>query len=66
MPFYPEGLVWRISSWSGSANCIEVAENKSAVLVRDTKNRAQGILSFPPTVWEDFLKAVQADNITFK
>jgi Domain of unknown function (DUF397) len=66
MPFFPDDLVWRISSWSGGANCVEVAKNKTTVLVRDTKNRAQGILSFSPAAWEDFLKEVQAANGTSK
>jgi Domain of unknown function (DUF397) len=66
MTFSPENLVWRISSWSGGANCVEAAKNRTAVLVRDTKNRVQGMLSFPPTAWEGFLRAVQTDNITLK
>jgi hypothetical protein len=66
MPFSPEDLVWRISSWSGGANCIEVGENKSTVLVRDTKNRAQGMLSFSSGAWEIFIQAVQTDSITFR
>jgi 3-oxoacyl-[acyl-carrier-protein] synthase III len=59
-------LVWRVSSWTNGANCVEVADAKTAVLVRDTKSRSQGILSFPPTAWEDFIRTVQTDNITFK
>jgi Domain of unknown function (DUF397) len=57
-------LTWRVSSWSASGNCIEVADRKSTIYVRDTKNRSGGLLSFPAAAWEDFIRAVQTDSIT--
>lgn len=66
MPVCPKDVKWQVSSWSGTTNCIEVASNKVAIYVRDTKNRNQGVLSFPSTAWEDFISAVQTDSITFR
>jgi Domain of unknown function (DUF397) len=65
MSAFSAGLIWRVSSWSAGSNCIEVAGDKTAILVRDTKNRSRAILSFSPTVWADFVEAVQADSIIF-
>lgn len=64
MPVFQVNLTWRVSSWSAGGNCVEVAESKTAILVRDTKDRSRGILSFPSTAWEDFIRAVQTDSIT--
>lgn len=66
MPVCPEDVKWRVSSWSGASNCVEVASSKIAVYVRDTKNRDYGALSFASTAWEDFIRAVQTDSITFR
>jgi hypothetical protein len=65
MHAFREVSIWRVSSWSAGGNCIEVATRKSNVQVRDTKNRSLGLLSFPSTAWEDFIRAVQTDSITF-
>ena len=37
MSVVPEDLVWRVSSWSAGGNCIEVANNKTVIFVRDTE-----------------------------
>jgi hypothetical protein len=66
MHIFPEVLSWRVSSQSAGGNCVEVATKKSVTHVRDTKNRSRGLLSFPSTAWEDFIRAVQTDSITFK
>jgi hypothetical protein len=63
---FPEVSIWRVSSWSAGGNCIEVANKKSVIHVRDTKNRSRGLLSFPPVAWKEFIRTVQADSITFK
>jgi hypothetical protein len=60
------GPAWRVSSKSNGSNCIEVRADRTAVLVRDTKNRSQGLLSFSTAAWEDFIKTVQTDNISCK
>jgi hypothetical protein len=49
---------WRKSSYSGNGggNCVEVgaATIGPRVLVRDTKDRAGGVLTFSPAVWREF------------
>ena len=49
---------WRKSSRStgNGGNCVEVADNlPGRVLVRDTKNRDGGTLTFAPTAWATFV-----------
>ncbi|MFC8847024.1 MULTISPECIES: DUF397 domain-containing protein [unclassified Micromonospora] len=50
---------WRKSTKSGNnqGDCVEVADNlPGVVLVRDTKDRAGGTLSFSPASWRDFVE----------
>ena len=52
---------WRKSTRSSSngGNCVEVADNlPGVVLVRDTKDRDGGTLTFSPTAWRAFLAEV--------
>ncbi len=53
---------WRKSSYSGDggSNCIEVADDDSRVLVRDTKDRSGPVLRFTPDVWRRFAKQLKA------
>jgi hypothetical protein len=53
---------WRKSSYSGNGGqCVEVADDDSRVLVRDTKDRTGPILRFTQDVWVRFAKQVKAD-----
>jgi hypothetical protein len=47
---------WRTSSYTGNGggNCIEVTGAASAVMVRDTKDRDGGTLSFTAQAWQAF------------
>jgi len=50
--------MWRKSSRSSSNGgaCVEVADNlPGAVLVRDTKDRDGGTLTFEPAAWSAFV-----------
>jgi hypothetical protein len=53
--------VWHKSTRSGAnGDCVEVADNlPSVVAVRDTKNRAGGMLTFTPATWRVFIDGVK-------
>jgi hypothetical protein len=46
--------VWRASSHSQQANCVEVALGPAAT-IRDTKDRAGGTLEISTRSWDAFL-----------
>ncbi|MGW2256907.1 DUF397 domain-containing protein [Streptomyces sp. NPDC004749] len=47
---------WRTSTYTKSDSCVEVADNDPAgVMVRDTKDRDGGTLTFPPSSWSAFV-----------
>ena len=52
---------WRKSSYSGQSggNCVEVADDDSRVLVRDTKDRAGPTLRFTADAWKAFAKELK-------
>ncbi|PWU56972.1 DUF397 domain-containing protein [Micromonospora globispora] len=52
------GVRWRTSTRSSSngGDCVEVADNlPGVVLVRDSKDRAGGMLTFAPGAWRTFV-----------
>ncbi|PZF90808.1 DUF397 domain-containing protein [Micromonospora endophytica] len=52
------GAQWRKSTKSGNngGSCVEVADNlPGVVLVRDTKDRDGGTLTFGPAAWRGFV-----------
>ncbi|MEV4766114.1 DUF397 domain-containing protein [Micromonospora chokoriensis] len=52
------GAQWRKSTKSGNngGSCVEVADNlPGVVLVRDTKDRDGGTLTFEPEAWAGFV-----------
>jgi hypothetical protein len=53
---------WRRSSYSGAngGNCVEVADGRGAVLVRDSKDPAGSRLAFGLAMWEAFTASVRA------
>ncbi|MEO3741973.1 DUF397 domain-containing protein [Plantactinospora sp. B5E13] len=54
---------WRKSSRSDSGSCVEVADNLAGVvLVRDTKDRDGGTLSFGPAAWRAFVNLAKAQR----
>ncbi|MEU4410121.1 DUF397 domain-containing protein [Streptosporangium sp. NPDC023963] len=60
------GAVWRKSSYSGgsSDNCVEVAMNLPGfVAVRDSKDPSGPMLTFSPTVWNEFLAGIRSGEI---
>lgn len=59
-----DGLKWRKSSFSGGngAECVEVASDGRAVLVRDTKRREAGHLAVDADGWRVFIAAVKVSE----
>ncbi|NYF54684.1 DUF397 domain-containing protein [Micromonospora purpureochromogenes] len=57
------GARWRKSTKSGNngGSCVEVADNlPGVVLVRDTKDRDGGTLTFEPASWQRFVGLAKA------
>lgn len=52
---------WRKSSYSGAqgGDCIETASADGAVIVRDTKNRDGGALTFTAVAWTAFAASLK-------
>ncbi|MFF7843175.1 DUF397 domain-containing protein [Streptomyces ossamyceticus] len=48
---------WRTSSYTGTENCVEVADNDPQhVMVRDTKARHRGLMTVQRTTWTAFVE----------
>lgn len=46
---------WRTSSYTGTENCVEVADNDPSVIrVRDSKRREGPIVGVNPSSWQAF------------
>ena len=60
--------VWRTSSRSGgNGNCVEVARNlPGAVALRDSKDRSDPVLVFPPDEWRAFMTGVRAGEFDLR
>ncbi|WP_091302190.1 DUF397 domain-containing protein [Micromonospora halophytica] len=59
------GARWRTSTRSSSngGNCVEVADNlPGVVLVRDSKDRDGGTLTFTPAAWRAFVHGSARSN----
>ncbi|MGW2516572.1 DUF397 domain-containing protein [Streptomyces sp. NPDC001617] len=55
---------WRKSSYSGPGDgdsCVEIANNRSHIAIRDSKNPAHGTLTFPAAAFAPFLAAAKSD-----
>ncbi|MEV4754929.1 DUF397 domain-containing protein [Micromonospora sp. NPDC049559] len=56
---------WRTSTRSGDTggNCVQVADNlPGRVLVRDSKDRTGGTLTFDPAAWRSFVDYAKASR----
>jgi uncharacterized protein DUF397 len=54
-----ESPSWRTSTRSSGGNCVEVRADASAVLMRDSKNRDRGTLSFDRAAFRSFLDGIK-------
>ncbi|MEV6113527.1 DUF397 domain-containing protein [Streptomyces sp. NPDC052109] len=54
-----KGATWRKSSYSSSngGDCVEVADLRALVAVRDSKNPDAAHLSVTPHAWDAFVRA---------
>ena len=51
---------WRVATYTGSSgSCIEVGDVERAILVRDTKDRDGGTLTFPASTWQSFTNSLK-------
>jgi hypothetical protein len=52
---------WRKSSYSGNGggDCVEVADAASVIMVRDTRRRDSGALTFSAEAWRVFTGALK-------
>lgn len=51
---------WRVATYTGgSGSCVEVGDTDHAVLVRDTKDRNGGTLTFPAAAWQSFTDSLR-------
>lgn len=58
---HPAAHRWRTSTYSGSHdNCVEVRPATDQVAIRDTKNRANGIITVSSQAWSAFVHSVNA------
>ncbi|MBE9499087.1 DUF397 domain-containing protein [Streptomyces sp. GKU 257-1] len=49
---------WRTSSYTGTENCVEVADNDpTQILVRDTKDQGGPVLRLSPRPWAEFVRS---------
>ncbi len=52
---------WRVASYTGGngGNCVEVGDADRAILVRDTKDRDGGTLTFTAVAWQSFANSLK-------
>ncbi|MFD5191465.1 DUF397 domain-containing protein [Streptomyces sp. NPDC058357] len=64
MQYDPTKLTWRTSSYSsGNGQCVEVADVRGAVPVRDSKAMSGPVLVFGTDTWAAFVDGVREDRI---
>lgn len=63
--FNASSVAWRKSSWSiGNGNCVETAWLSTGHrAVRDSKDKAGGMLLFTPAEWLVFTDDIKGDNL---
>ncbi|MDR3082902.1 MAG: DUF397 domain-containing protein [Streptomyces sp.] len=57
--------IWRKSSYSGGGEgnaCVEIADHRTRIAIRDSKAPARATLSFPATAFITFVDALKSDT----
>ena len=55
---------WRKSSYSGGGDgnaCVEIADRRTRIAIRDSKDPARAILCFPTEAFTTFVEALKDD-----
>lgn len=58
---------WRKSSYSGPGDgnsCVEIADRRTRIAIRDSKDPAVGILTFPTGSFTPFIEALKETHST--
>ncbi|MEU2093024.1 DUF397 domain-containing protein [Nocardia beijingensis] len=55
-----DNLEWRVSSFTDNGTCVEVAGSGDTVFVRNSNNRAAGMLSFTRAEFSAWVKGCAA------
>lgn len=52
---------WRVATYTGGngGNCVEVGDANRAILVRDSKDRDGGTLTFTAATWQVFTNSLR-------
>ena len=52
---------WRVATYTGGngGNCVEVGDADHAILIRDSKDRAAGTLTFTAATWQSFTNSLK-------
>ncbi|MEU6379996.1 DUF397 domain-containing protein [Streptomyces sp. NPDC046909] len=56
---------WRKSSYSGPGDgdsCVEIADRRTQVAIRDSKYPTYGSLSFPPAAFATFISTLKTET----
>ncbi|WP_405817364.1 DUF397 domain-containing protein [Streptomyces sp. NBC_01390] len=60
-----QSLNWRKSTYSSGAEgntCVEIADQRTRIAIRDSKDPAHGSLTFPPRAFTTFIEVLKADS----
>lgn len=62
-PSHDSEPIWHKSSHSGTSNqCVEIAYEAPAVLVRDSRDPSGAVLAFQSGQWRAFVHRIRDDN----
>jgi hypothetical protein len=52
---------WRVATYTGGGggNCVEVGDTDHVIIIRDSKDRTGGTLTFPATTWQAFANSLK-------
>ena len=52
---------WRVATYTGGngGDCVEVGDGDHAILVRDSKDRFGGTLTFTAATWQSFANSLK-------